>query len=123
MSAIDNCTVAGDYKNGLIHWDRKKKCLAIHQAFWLRPTIITYINKDTVESYEVVMQEGNPSMTSGVVKGAVGGALFGGIGALAGATSGNKKGIYTVSIVFKNETKCLCELETDMYKKLVQTMY
>ena len=47
-------------------------------------------------NYEVVMDEAEKSMTSGVAKGAIGGALFGGIGALAGASSGKAKSVYTV---------------------------
>lgn len=77
----------------------------------------------TVDHYELVMQEGNSSMGSGVARGAVGAALFGGIGAIAGANSAKKNSDYTVSIIFKDGTKALCSLDADNYKALVRIMY
>lgn len=44
-----------------------------------------YLNKTTVESYEVINNENQKSMASGVARGIVGGALLGGVGAIAGA--------------------------------------
>ena len=76
-----------------------------------------------VDHYELVMQEGNSSMGSGVARGAVGAALFGGIGAIAGANSAKKNSDYTVSIIFKDGTKALCSLDADNYKALVRIMY
>ena len=83
----------------------------------------SFINKTTVDHYELVMQEGNSSMGSGVARGAVGAALFGGIGAIAGANSAKKNSDYTVSIIFKDGTKALCSLDADNYKALVRIMY
>lgn len=118
--AVKNVVVAGDYK-GYIDFKSKKKGLYIYGAFGLGKK--TFINKDTVQSYEVIGEEGQKSMSSGIIKGAVGGALFGGIGAIAGASSGKNKGVYTVSIIFKDGTKCLCELDNEMYKNLVAALY
>lgn len=118
--AVKNVIVAGDYK-GFIDFKSQKKGLFIYGAFGLGQK--TYINKDTVQSYEVINEENQKSISSGIVKGAVGGALFGGIGAIAGAASGKNKGVYTVSIVFKDGTKCLCELDNNMYKNLVTVLY
>ena len=87
------------------------------------PTQKAFINKDTVASYEGVMDEAEKSMPRSLAKGAIGGALFGGIGAVAGASSGKAKSVYTVSIVFKDGKRCLCDLDGAMYKQLVQILY
>ena len=97
-----NTVLAGDY-SGLISFKGDKKGLLIteNKFFGAKKT---FINKTTVDHYELVMQEGNSSMGSGVARGAVGAALFGGIGAIAGANSAKKNSDYTVSIIFKDRT-------------------
>lgn len=118
--AVKNIVVAGDYK-GYIDFANKKKGLYIYGSFGLGKK--HYINKDTVESFEVIGEESHKSMASGVIRGVAGAALLGGVGAIAGAASAKKKGTYTVSILFKDGTKCLCELDDTMYKNLVTIMY
>lgn len=117
---VKNTIVAGDFK-GSIAYMNKRKGLYIYPPFGLGRK--TYINKETVESYEVIDSENNKSMSSGVARGIVGGALFGGVGAIAGAASGKKKGTFMVSIVFRDGKKCLCELDGNMYKNLIAVMY
>jgi hypothetical protein len=112
--------LAGDY-TGIICYHHKKGIYIDNKKTFKHK--LTYVNKDTVEKYEVVNEEVSKSMTDGVVKGAVGGALLGPIGALAGVTSGGNKGLYTTSISFKDGTRCLCDLDNDMYKKLLAAMY
>ena len=116
-----NTVLAGDY-SGLISFKGDKKGLLIteNKFFGAKKT---FINKTTVDHYELVMQEGNSSMGSGVARGAVGAALFGGIGAIAGANSAKKNSDYTVSIIFKDGTKALCSLDADNSKALVRIMY
>lgn len=124
--AIKNVVTAGDYMDGEVTSKGKKGLLITVSktlAHPLRPTQKAFVNKDTVESYEVVMDEADKSTGSGVARGAVGGALFGGVGAIAGASSGKSKSVYTVSIVFKDGKRCLCDLDGAMYKQLVQILY
>ena len=117
---VKNIVIAGDYK-GYVRFKNKRKGLYLIGSFGLGEKI--YINKKTVEMYEVIGEESYNSFGSGVVRGAAGAALFGGIGAIAGASSGKKKGIHTVSIVFKTGKKVLCDLDDDMLKNLVMVMY
>lgn len=117
---VKNIVVAGDYK-GSIDFKNNKKGLYIYGAFGLGPK--TFINKETVSSYEVIDSESQTSLGSGVARGIVGGALFGGVGAIAGAASAKKKGVYRVSILFKDGTKCLCDLDDFMFKRLTEVMY
>lgn len=118
--AAKNIVTAGDYK-GYIDFKNKKKGLYIYGTFGLGKK--TFINKETVDYYEVIGEEQHKSFGSGVARGIAGAALFGGIGAIAGASSAKAKGTHTVSIVFKDGTKCLCELDDSMFKKFVTVMY
>ena len=115
-----NIILAGDYKGG-IAYKNKKVGLYIYGAFGFGKK--KFINKTTVDYYEVLGEEIRKSFTSGVIRGAVGATVAGGIGALAGASSGKKKGLHTVSIVFKDGTKCLCDLDDFTFKNLVVVMY
>lgn len=82
------------------------------------------LNKDNIESYEVITDEHQKSAASGVARGIVGGALLGGVGALAGALSAKKKkGIFHVAIQFKDGTKSLLKIDDGIYKRLIQDMF
>ena len=116
--AKSNIVVAGDYK-GEIEFKNKKKGLVICGSFGKK----TYINKDTIEAFELVGEESHKSLGSGVARGIVGAALFGGIGAIAGASSAKSKTTHTVSIQFKDGTKVLCELDDAMYKNFLTVLY
>ncbi|MBQ8614158.1 MAG: hypothetical protein IJ416_08105 [Ruminiclostridium sp.] len=118
--ALTNVVTAGDYK-GAIMYKNNKKGLYINPPLGLGKK--PFINKTTVASYEVINQESTKSVASGVARGIVGGALLGGVGAIAGAASAKNKGNYTVSIIFKDGKKCLCELDDFMYKRLVEILY
>ncbi len=114
MSA-KNTVIAGDFKG--------KSVKASMGRVYIDTLIHRDISKKKVESYEVVDQEARKSMGSSLVKGVVGGALLGGIGAIAGASSGKNKVTYTVSIVFKDGKKALCELDEEMYKRVLKALY
>lgn len=127
-----NQTVAGDY-DGLLSYeeikDKKQKkrvgrlvITEIPKGLFKKKQFI-YITKETVASYEEVGAESQKSLSSSVAKGLVGGAILGGIGAIAGASSGKSKTAHTVSIIFKDGTKSLCEMDNDMFKKLVMVLY
>lgn len=73
--------------------------------------------------YEVIGEEANTSFSSSVTRGILGAAAFGAVGAIAGASSAKKKGIHTVSIVFKGGAKCLCDLDGGMFKHLIEVLY
>ena len=82
-----------------------------------------YLNKSTVESYEVLTDEKQKSMASGVARGIVGGALMGGVGAIAGAATAKSKGIYTISIQFKDGKRSLIEVDDKIYKAIIQNCF
>ncbi len=81
------------------------------------------LNKDTVESYEVITDEHRKSAASGVGRGIIGGALLGPVGMIGGALSAKSKGVYQVAIQFKDGNKSLLEVDDTIYKTLVRTLF
>lgn len=81
------------------------------------------VNKDTLDSYEIVTEEHSKSAASGVGRGLVGGALLGPVGLLAGALSAKSKGVYHVILQFKDGKKSLVKLEDKHYKLLLRIMF
>lgn len=82
-----------------------------------------YLNKMTVESYELITDEHRKSAKSGVARGLVGGALLGPVGMLAGGLSAKSKGIYQVAIQFKDGKRSLLEVDDKIYKAIIQACF
>lgn len=118
-------TIAGDYQGdikSIVVKGRPVMCID-GKLLSTRKKVKKEISKETVESYEVLDESSQTSMASGVARGIIGGALLGGVGAIAGAASAKKKGLHTVSIVFKDGTKSLCQLDDLAYKNLLFHLY
>ena len=81
-----------------------------------------YLNKDTVEAYELITDETRKSAASGIARGLVGGALLGPVGMLAGGLSAKNKKSYTMVIQFKDGKKSLIEVNDITYKSIVGLM-
>jgi len=82
-----------------------------------------YLDKNTVESYEVITEEHRKSAASGVTRGLIGGALLGPVGMLAGGLSAKNKGTYQIAIQFKDGKKSLIEVNDKIYKALIATLF
>lgn len=80
------------------------------------------INKDTVDSYEVITEDKRESGTSAILRGAAGAALLGPVGTLAGLTA-KSKGTYLVAVFFKDGKKSLLQINDKLYKELVTAMF
>ena len=119
--AVTNIITAGDYKGNVYFKSKRKGLYVIKKTFFTSDKV--YINKDTVDHYEVVDAESKTSFTSGVTRGVIGAAAFGVVGAIAGASSAKKHGTHTVSVVFKDGSKFLCTLDDAMFKNLVEVLY
>ena len=113
--------VAGDY-TGIIMYENAKKGLVIKDEGLLGKKK-AFINKETVDHYELVDEESSKSFGSGVIRGAVGAAAFGAVGALAGAASAKNKKEYRVAITFKDEKRVLCSLDKNDYKTLTEMLF
>lgn len=81
-----------------------------------------FLDKDNVESYELITDEHRKSAVSGVSRGLVGGVLLGPVGLLAGLSAKNKSTM-VVAIEFKDGKKSLIEMDGKVYKALLQKMF
>lgn len=90
------------------------------------------IKKSQIESYEILTSETHKSGASMIIRGALGMAVLGSIGALAALTA-KDSATYLVSIKWNkdflrskglpDDSKSLIEIDENIYKALVQTMF
>lgn len=113
--------IAGDYDGIIIYKNSKKSFVITDTDIFAKPK--AFINKETVDHYEVVDEESGKSFGSGVIRGAVGSAAFGVVGAVAGAASAKNKKAYQVAITFKDGKRVLCLLGKDYYNYLTKIMF
>lgn len=119
-----NTVIAGEYTNGMITYKNKKKGFQITVAKMLGLVEKKYLmNPDTVESWELYEETSKTSFASGAARSAVGGIAFGPVGAVIGAATAKEKKSYKVSVVFKDGTRALCELDDIYYKWFLELMY
>lgn len=111
-----NIVLQGDYKGKAVMCPTGKPYISTGFRKKL------YLNKDTVESYEVVTEESRKSAASGVARGLIGATLLGPAGALAGGMSAKNKASVTLIITFKDGKKSLIEVNGLIYKELVGLM-
>lgn len=116
-----NLVIAGEYEGKGIVILKNKATLVISMKFLKAEKI--ELNKNAVESYEVITDEHMKSASSGIARGIVGGALLGPVGLLAGGLSAKNKGIYTLAIQFKDGKKSLMEVDDKIYKNIVQNCF
>lgn len=117
MAKAKNKVIAGDY-NG-------KSIISVYSnvkiVIWLFKKDIA-LNKDTIESYELITDEHRKSAVNGVARGLVGGALLRPVGLLAGLSAKNK-GIYQVAIQFKDGKRSLIEVDDKIYNAIIQSCF
>lgn len=111
-----NKVIAGDYKDKLLLYTAGKLMIA---AYFTKQV---QINKDTVESYELITEDIRKSAASGISRGIVGGALLGPVGLLAGLSAKNK-GRYQIAIQFKDGCRSLIDVDDKIYKELIKLMF
>lgn len=111
-----NKVIAGDYKDAVVV--NTIKGIVIGLGF----TKKIALNKETIESYEVMDEEHRTSATSAVGRGLVGGFLLGPVGLLAGL-SAKKKGVHIVAVQFHDGKKSLLEIDEKIHKKLIMDMF
>lgn len=112
-----NKVIAGDHKGSYVNF--KLNIPAIVLGF----NNVIELTSDYVESYELITDEQRKSASSGVGRGLIGGVLLGPLGMLAGGLSAKSKGIYTVSIKFKNGEESLLEVNDSIYKSIVKNCF
>ena len=116
MASAKNAVIAGDYNGGSISSFLGSVSISYKG-------ISTEINKNTVESYELVNDEHKKSLMSGVARGVIGGALLGPVGMVAGGITAKSKGIYQIAILFKDGKKSLIEVNDKLYKLIIKNCF
>lgn len=110
-----NSVIAGDYKDCSIR--EVLGTIEIVKLAW-HSEVMTKINKDTVESYEIMSEERKRSAGNVAARGLVGAALLGPVGLAAGVLSSRKKGTHQIAIQFKDGKKSLIEVDDKLAKKI-----
>ncbi len=116
---LKNIVTAGDYEDRHIELSGKKVFIR-DGNFGFGKKI--FIDRDTVDAYEVVGEDIKTSGTSAVARGAVGAAILGPVGLLAGV-SAKKKGIHTIAIQFKDGKKSLMDVDDEVFKSIIKRMF
>ncbi|WP_229386848.1 hypothetical protein [Lysinibacillus sphaericus] len=117
-----NKVLAGDYEG--------KNIMIGQQGIFSKEEVFLFtgftkkfpLNKETVESYELITEEHRKSAVSGVARGLVGGVLLGPVGLLAGLSAKNK-GTHILAIEFKDGKKSLIEVNEKIYNLFLQKMF
>ena len=107
-----NIVISGDYKDSSVSlaWSGGVKIGEIK------------LNKVNVDSYEIIDEKTRKSATSAVGRAAVGSFLLGPVGLLAGLSAKNK-GTYIIAIYFKNGMKSLIEVDDNMKKQIISSLF
>lgn len=117
MAKAKNTVIAGDYQGKSVSCNFGVVSIIIGLGKSM------FLNKDKVESYELITDEHRKSAASGVARGLVGGVLLGPVGLLAGGISAKNKGIYQVAIQFKNGERSLLEVDDKIYKAIIKSCF
>ncbi|MDF2608881.1 MAG: hypothetical protein K0R92_355 [Lachnospiraceae bacterium] len=112
-----NKILAGDYAGKPIMFTAGKLAIGVKLFKNLE------LNKNTVESFEVITDDIRKSAASGIARGAVGGVLLGPIGMLGGALSAKNKGTYQIALLFKDGKRSLIEVDDKFYKELIKVLF
>ena len=112
-----NRVVAGDYMGADVTLSRSGLTL-----YSLVARAGTALNRDTVESYELVDTSRKKSATSAVGRAFVGSALLGPAGLLAGMT-GKTREAHTVAVEFVDGKRSLMTLSDAYYRALMRAVF
>ncbi|MBT2736174.1 hypothetical protein [Bacillus sp. ISL-7] len=114
--AAKNKVIAGDYEGSTVSESFSGICLMKNFAN------VRDINKDTVESYEVLDETKRKSATSAVGRAFVGSLVLGPVGLLAGL-SAKSKSTHVIAIQFKGGKKSLLEIDNRIYSNLIKKLF
>jgi hypothetical protein len=136
MGKKNNFVLAGDYENCRIlasgQFKGRKKILHVPmdpnqsenvflQAYSSKSQFVE-ISKETIESWQLVTEETQKSLSSSLARGLVGGALLGPLGLIAGGVTGKNRKTYHVLVNWNDGKKSLFELNDFWYKEYLKAM-
>lgn len=83
---------------------------------------VPIVSPEYVDHYELIDQSSSKSMSSAIMRGAVGGALLGPVG-LAAAVTAKNKSTYLVAVYYKDGEKSLLEMDESVYNMFLKRMF
>jgi hypothetical protein len=95
----------------------------VRRVRYKKPSDFVEINKETIESWELVTEDSQTSLSSSLLGGLVGGALLGPLGLVVGATTGNEIKQYNIEVSWKDGKKSLFLLTDTGYKEFLKIMF
>lgn len=113
-----NTVIAGDYEGKIVCNNNAGVYIPLNFSGSKK----VKLDKENIETYEVITEETRKSASSGIMRGAVGAAILGPVGLLAGVSAKNK-GLFTVAIKFKDGKNSLIEIDDKVYKVLVKQCF
>ena len=120
MASTKNKVIAGDYEKKKIcfksTWSGKK---VVIQSSYIK---VTPIDKNTVESYEVIEEDSRISATSAIGRAAVGSFFLGSAG-LAAGLSAKKRKTRLVAVQFKDGKRSLLEVDDKIYRAIMTSVF
>jgi len=117
MAKAKNLVVSGDFLNYSV------------ESIWGEISLTSFgsksisINKQSIESIEILDSTKQRDTGSTIARGIVGGILLGPAGMIGGAILGKSAGIHLLSIIFKNGKRSLLEIDDKIYKEIIKKMY
>lgn len=128
MASASNRVIAGKFEGKYIKFGFADRYVLIKDIssrdtdLSLTPYKELQINKNNVQSYEVITEEKMKSGTSAILRGALGATILGPVGILAGLTA-KTKGFHTIAIEWANDEKSLIEVDEKMYKQITKDLF
>lgn len=116
MAGAKNAVVTGDYSNCYIG-------CADNQLYIKTGADRIILDRDTVSAYEVVTDEKGKSVSSAIIRGAVGGLLFHVVGLVGGVLLAKDDHIYKIAIDFQGGGRSLIEIDERRYRALVESCF
>lgn len=122
MAKARNIVIAGDYEKSCISKPFNGTAAILVSTGFLKVKSIP-LNSETVESYEIIADDSNKSMSSAVMRSVVGGAVLGPAGAIAGGMTAKSNKIHQVSVCFKDGKRSLLEIDNEVYNMIVKKCF
>lgn len=80
------------------------------------------LEKKNIESYKLIDKNSYKTISSRIIRGAIGRWLLGPVGFIIGVSMPKDKGAYLVSIKYHDGTESLIEVTQKYYNRLVESM-
>ena len=116
-----NRVVAGDYLGYSVKIS--KGTLVLEPSLLSNQSGCINVDKNTVQSYEVMASDYHKSAVSGFIRGLIGKYILGHLGMMSGLLTNKDRGTHTVSVSFLDGKKSLIEICDKRLKTLMRCTF